>query len=83
MTFSKNRNIFKTNTNNTNNKFELLRYCTKINNNIIDGASKLFNYFKLNYNPTEIIYYDNRRFLNKRMPKNQSKDARYCPCARL
>ena len=42
--------------------FELLRLCSKKFINIIGGASKLFNYFLIKYNPVSIISYANRRF---------------------
>ena len=37
--------------------YELLRFCNKLNTNVIGGASKLFKYFKNNYNPKLIISY--------------------------
>lgn len=42
--------------------FELLRLCSKKFINVIGGASKLFNYFLIKYNPKSIISYANRRF---------------------
>lgn len=46
-----------------NNKieWELIRFCNKKNFSIIGGASKLFKYFILNYNPQSIISYADRR----------------------
>ncbi len=41
-------------------EYELLRFCSKINYNIIGGANKLFKYFIDNYNPKEIITYADR-----------------------
>lgn len=42
--------------------WELLRFCNKLNFSIIGGASKLFKYFKGNYNIDKIISYsDNSR----------------------
>lgn len=35
-------------------EFELLRFCNKINSVVIGSASKLFNYFILNYRPNSI-----------------------------
>ena len=46
--------------NNTDNIYELLRICNKININVIGGSSKLFKYFIDNYNPVEVISYANR-----------------------
>jgi hypothetical protein len=39
------------------NKFELIRFCNKLNLIITDGEYKLFNYFIDNYKPSEIITY--------------------------
>jgi len=44
----------------TEGEYELLRFCNKLNTNIIGGASKLFNYFIKNYNINEIISYADR-----------------------
>ena len=41
----------------TNNSFELLRFCNKLNHNVVGGASKLLKYFIKNYSPTEIVSY--------------------------
>ena len=43
-------------------EFELLRFCNKLNTNVIGGASKLFKYFIKNYNPIEITTYADRSF---------------------
>lgn len=43
------------------NKWELLRFCNKLNTNVIGGASKLFHYFVTHHNPNEIISYADRR----------------------
>ena len=40
-------------------QYELSRFCSKNNCNVIGGASKLFKYFIDNYNPTSIISYSN------------------------
>lgn len=56
MTFNNPRiAIGKTKNINYKNPYELLRFCNKINNNVIGAASKLFNYFKNNYKP-DLIY---------------------------
>ena len=44
------------------NVYELLRFCNKLNTNVIGGASKLFKYFIKNYKPIEIITYADRSF---------------------
>ena len=42
------------------NEYELLRFCNKLNTNIIGGASKLFKYFINNYKPVKITTYADR-----------------------
>ena len=42
------------------NEYELLRFCNKLNTNVIGGASKLFKYFVDNYKPKEITTYADR-----------------------
>jgi len=41
-------------------EYELLRFCNKLNTNVIGGASKLFKYFVNNYKPLEITTYADR-----------------------
>ena len=41
-------------------EWELSRFCSKNNCNVVGGASKLFRYFINNYNPQSIISYSNR-----------------------
>ena len=57
MTFGKRR---------LNNKdtFELIRFCNKINTNIIGGATKLFSYFLKNYKFENIISYSDKSLFN-------------------
>lgn len=43
-------------------KYELIRFCNKINTTVIGGASKLFNYFIKNFNPNEIVSYADKRW---------------------
>ena len=43
-------------------KYELLRFCNKLNTTIIGGASKLLFYFEKTYKPKEIISYADRRW---------------------
>ena len=50
MTFSE-RNI------NSKKEMELVRFCSKLNTNVIGGASKLFKYFLRNYEYTSITSY--------------------------
>lgn len=42
---------------NKNYEWELSRFCSKKTYQIIGGASKLFKYFEINYNPESIISY--------------------------
>lgn len=44
---------------NKNYEWELSRFCSKSNCNVVGGASKLFKYFIDNYNPKSIISYSN------------------------
>ena len=55
MTFGK-RNI------NGNEEYELIRFCNKIDTNVIGGANKLFNYFIKTSNSDIISYSDNSIF---------------------
>ena len=45
-----------------NIEWELIRFASKLNINIIGGASKLLKCFERNYNPKSIISYANRRW---------------------
>jgi hypothetical protein len=51
----------------SNVEFELIRFCNKINLNVIGAASKLFNYFKQNYHFTELISYSDFRLFDGSM----------------
>lgn len=44
--------------------WELLRFCNKLNTVVVGGASKLLNYFEINYKPEEVISYADRRWSN-------------------
>jgi len=57
MAFGKKRMILNSKSNDT--EYELLRFCSKINTVVRGGATKLFNYFIKNFNPSEIISYSN------------------------
>ncbi len=62
MTFG---NLRKTmNSKSDNNQYEMLRFCNKLNTNVIGGASKLFNYFIKTYNPKQVISYADRSYSN-------------------
>jgi len=45
-------------------EFEMLRFCNKLNTNVIGGASKLFKYFIRNFDYTTIISYADRSHSN-------------------
>jgi hypothetical protein len=55
MAFSKRKKILGQ----KSNEYELLRFCSKLNNYIIGGVFKLFKYFINNYKPSKIISYVN------------------------
>lgn len=40
--------------------YEMLRFCNRLNTNVIGGASRLFKHFVKNYNPKEVISYADR-----------------------
>ena len=42
--------------------YELVRFCNKINTNVIGGASKLFKHFIKEYNPKEVVSYSDKRW---------------------
>ncbi len=44
--------------------FELLRFCNKINTNVIGAASKLFNHFKLNFEYDTIFSFSDNSIFN-------------------
>ena len=48
------------NINGNTNTIELLRFCNKLNHNVVGGASKLIKHFIINENPSEIISYADR-----------------------
>jgi hypothetical protein len=45
-------------------KLELIRFASKLNTQVIGGASKLFKYFLKNYDFSEILSYADRRWSN-------------------
>jgi hypothetical protein len=60
MTFGGNRINLGQKTN-VDGSFELLRFCNKINHNVVGGAGKLLKYFITNHAPKKIISYCDRR----------------------
>lgn len=55
----------------TNNKkeYELIRFCNKLNTNVIGSASKLFNYFLKSSNVSEIVSYSDISLFNGELYK--------------
>lgn len=49
--------------------YELLRFCNKLNTNVVGGASKLLKHFEKTYRPKEIISYADRRWSNGNLYK--------------
>lgn len=60
MTFGKSRHFIG----NGEEKWELQRFCNKLNTSVVGGASKLFKYFIEQYSPEEIVSYADRRWSN-------------------
>jgi hypothetical protein len=52
---------------NSKKEFELIRFCNKINLNVIGAASKLFKYFCNNYQFNELISYSDFRLFDGKM----------------
>lgn len=48
----------------TESEWNLCRFCTTLNTNVIGGASKLLNYFINNYNVDKVISYADRSWSN-------------------
>ena len=49
------------------NNYKLLIFCNKLNTNIINSESKLFNYFIKTYTPKEVITYVDRSYSNGKL----------------
>lgn len=62
MTFSKKRRFIGYKNDNLNDEYELCRYTTTLNCNIVGGASKLLSYFIKYHNPKKIISYADKRW---------------------
>lgn len=60
MTFSRMRKTIGTGKADLSDCYELVRFCNKLNTNVVGGASKLFQYFMKNYNPIEIRSFSDR-----------------------
>jgi len=61
MTFSKKRKVLG-NKNSSDNHYELVRYCNKLNTNVIGGFSKLLKYFIKTQNPSKVETYADIRW---------------------
>ena len=61
MTFGKKR-VALGNKMNNDGEYEMLRFCNKLNIQVIGGASKLLKYFIRNYYPKSIISFADRRY---------------------
>jgi len=66
MTFGRKRKILNDN-GETDEEWELSRFCNKLNTNIVGGASKIFKYFIINYYPKEIITYADKGYSNGKL----------------
>jgi hypothetical protein len=55
---------------NSKKEFELIRFCNKINVNVIGASSKIFNYFIKKYNYYTIISYSDYSLFNGKMYEN-------------
>ncbi|MFW5847626.1 MAG: DUF7487 domain-containing protein [bacterium] len=64
MTFS---HTFRGKKNTDDNTFELVRFCNKLDTNVIGGASKLLKYFIKTYNPYKIETFADRRYSNGKL----------------
>ena len=58
MTFGKSRHFVG----NGKSEWELLRFCNKLNTNVVGAASKLFKYFLMMNNPSNVVSYADRRW---------------------
>ena len=67
MTFGKGRKFM--NTKSIDEHYEMLRFCNKLNTNVIGSASKLFKYFIKKYNPKEVTSYADRSYSNGNLYK--------------
>jgi hypothetical protein len=64
MTFGYPRKAIGKKNNSNNNEYELIRFCNKLNNNVIGGASKLLRFFIKYYTPTNIYSFADNRWSN-------------------
>lgn len=50
-------------------QYEMLRFCTRLNTNIVGGASKLLTAFEREFKPTNLVSYANKQFSNGNLYK--------------
>ena len=63
MTFGQLRKTMNSKSKNEND-YEMLRFCNKLNTNVLGGASKLFKYFIKKYNPFNVVSYADKSHSN-------------------
>jgi len=68
MTFGKGR-ISTGNKKNGDGEYEMLRFCNRLNTQVIGGASRMLKYFIENYNPKQILSFADRRYSNGKLYK--------------
>ena len=84
MTFSKMRNTLGTGKSDLSDCWELVRFCNRINTNVVGGASKLFKYFISQYNPQRIRSFSDRAHTTGKLytllgfDKKHESDPGYC-----
>lgn len=60
MCFTKMRNSLGATESDNSETYELVRFCNKLNTNVVGGASKLFKYFLTMYNPSKVVSFSDR-----------------------
>lgn len=60
MTFNKTRSTIGYSSNSCEGEYELSRFCSEQNTNVVGGASKLFKYFLENYDYKKIVSFSDR-----------------------
>lgn len=53
-------------------EYELIRYCSLLDTNVVGGFSKLFKAFIKTYNPNKVISYADRRFSQGKLYENNN-----------
>lgn len=60
MCFTKMRSTMGASKHDDDETYELVRFCNKLNTNVVGGASKLFKHFLVNYNPSKVVSFSDR-----------------------